>query len=162
MRQIFSSSLAVLVLAGACSSACASGSARSAVNTLAIAANGSDRNSCLASSPCATFNRAYHMAAPGQTVLVQSGAYPPQTILPDPSKAGALSRVVFAPAPGAPVSVAGMLDVRGSHVEVANLTVNTWHVTGSATSPTSDVVMRNVTVSQFFITGASDVQVLGG
>src|SRR4051812_15093904 len=66
--------------------------------SLLVAPNGSDRSSCALSAPCATFNRAYHQASPGQAVYVAAGSYPKQTIGLDAAKTAAAADVVFLPA----------------------------------------------------------------
>jgi hypothetical protein len=127
-----------------------------------LAPHGSNTAACTPTAPCASFDYAYHMAAPGAVVQLAAGTYPAQAIRADPSKNGAASRVVFMPAPGAAVTVAGSVAVQGSHIEVANIAATNWSVTGTASSPATDVVMRNMTVSTFGIFGATNVQVLGG
>jgi hypothetical protein len=129
---------------------------------LFVAPNGWDQNACSPNSPCATFDRAYHAAQPGQTVEVAGGVYAPQTITPDATKNSATARVRFMPAPGASVSVLGPIKITGSHVEFDNFTAKTWAAMAGQTARVTDVVMRNMTVSSFGIFGASNVQVLGG
>ena len=88
--------------------------------SLAVASAGSDSNSCTPNAPCATFNRAYQQASPGQSVTVAAGSYPAQTIQVDARKLSATADVIFQPAPGAQVRVAGV-SIFGSHVELRNL-----------------------------------------
>jgi uncharacterized membrane protein len=100
--------------------------------TLAVSMDGSDSNDCSQSSPCRTFDRAYHVARPGQIVVVAGGTYPSQTLLYDASKAGVkpLPHVVFRPAAGAKVTIDGDLaisdtrTVKGaSRVTFRNMTI---------------------------------------
>ena len=54
---------------------------------LYVAPNGSDVSDCRSpSAPCASFDRAYHLAAPGAVVEIAGGGYPPQLFSEDPSK----------------------------------------------------------------------------
>ena len=99
--------------------------------TLAVSRNGSNSNDCSQSAPCRTFNRAYHVAKLGQIVEVAGGTYPSQTLLYDASKAGVKGPyVVFRPAAGAKVTIAGDLaisdtrTVKGAtHVKFRNMTI---------------------------------------
>ena len=58
--------------------------------TLFVAPDGKDGNACTQSAPCASFDRAYRVAAPGSTVVVtcagSSCSYPDQTILNSSAK----------------------------------------------------------------------------
>jgi hypothetical protein len=73
-----------------------------------VAPNGSDSNPCTQALPCKSFDRGYHVAAPGQVIEVAGGSYPEQNVLYDASKEGAQANVVFRPAVGASVTVAGI------------------------------------------------------
>jgi hypothetical protein len=44
-------------------------------SSLFVATTGNDANPCTQSAPCLSFDRAYHLAAPGTTVQVASGVY---------------------------------------------------------------------------------------
>lgn len=82
------------------------------------------------SRPCASFERAYEVARPGDVVQVAGGVYPAQKIGSDPSKAAAVCRLVyngdgafssstagcvtFEPAPGATVTVGGRTNTTAS------------------------------------------------
>ena len=83
---------------------------------LFVAADGSDESRCSAERPCASFDRAYQVAQPGDTVRVAGGHYPPQTIGVEVSKVKAAANVTFRPAPGAAVTIDGDLHVLGSHI----------------------------------------------
>ncbi len=48
--------------------------------TIYLSPSGSDSNPCSQTRPCASFGRAYSVAAPGDTVSVGGGTYPTQTI----------------------------------------------------------------------------------
>jgi hypothetical protein len=73
---------------------------------LFVSRSGSDTSPCTQAAPCASFNRAYALAAPGEVVEVAAGTYPSQTI----RAAGARSApaVVLRPAAGARVIVDGL------------------------------------------------------
>jgi hypothetical protein len=72
-----------------------------------LAPNGSDANACtMRSAPCASFDRAYRAAKPGEVVEVRGGTYPPQRILAAPGKTG--PNVLFRPAARARVVVDGI------------------------------------------------------
>ena len=124
---------------------------------LMVSLSGSDRNACTTSAPCATFDRAYHQAAPGQAVYVAGGSYPGQRINVDTQKNGAGADVVFLPAGTATVKLAGV-SIAGSHVELRNLQTR-WSVVPGANSVTLRNVIADGAIS---ITGASNVSVLGG
>jgi len=53
------------------------------------------------------FNAAYQAAQPGDVIEVPAGSYPEVVLLPDSSKDAASARVIFRPAPGASVTLAG-------------------------------------------------------
>jgi hypothetical protein len=90
-------------------------------------------------------------------VLLATGAYPSQSIKPDPKKSGATADVIFQPISGAQVKVAGV-SILGNHIELRNMQT-TWRVLPGADS----VTFRNVTSDgAVYITGASNVSVLGG
>jgi hypothetical protein len=125
---------------------------------LYLSPQGSDARDCTQSDPCASFDRAYHAAAPGTIVVVAGGLYPPQTITPDHSKDAATSDVVFEPAQGANVRIADELRLEGTHIEVRDLSAPDWYA-----APTAGyLVLRDLDVDAFYVTGASDVSVLGG
>jgi hypothetical protein len=149
-----------LILAVLC--VCIPGTAASAQATkvagaiLHVAISGSDGNPCTESAPCATINRAYQVASPGQAVWLDAGDYPAQLIKAD-SRKTSQSRVVLMAAPGAQVKIAGV-SISGSHVELRNLQTS-WHVLPGA----DGVTLRNIVADgAVFITGASNVSVLGG
>jgi hypothetical protein len=166
--SVGAAALAVLVTATHCTSARGQATAATPAGTpLYVSANGSDSGGCSKQSPCRTFNAAYHRASPGQAVQVAGGSYGDQTITADTTKAAAnLADVTFAPAPGAQVSV-GELRIEGRHVQFSNMTADDFYVGINRNSPpqTSQaayVTLRNMTAKIFFISGASNVRVLGG
>lgn len=76
--------------------------------------------------PCASFDRAYRLARPGDHVEVAAGTYAPQTIRVDRSKTSSVD-VVFKPAPRARVTLrcdddlSDCLAVEGKHVTVRSM-----------------------------------------
>jgi hypothetical protein len=123
-----------------------------------LSPSGSDANPCTPALPCLSFDRAYHLARPGQVVEVAAGTYGDQNVNDDPSKTAAAD-VVFRPASGARVSL-GSLEVYGSHVTFQGMMVNgdwqTYH-------GTDDVTFRNVTVDGEILTqSSSNISVIGG
>jgi hypothetical protein len=137
--------------------ACGSAAVRAAQPaSLYVSPTGSDSGPCSQASPCATFDRAYRVAALGQTVQVLPGDYPAQVMRADSSKSGT-SRVVFAASDPGQVHIGGVR-IGTNHVELRKLTT-TWAVLPG----TTDVVLRGViSPGPISIAGASHVSVLGG
>jgi hypothetical protein len=123
--------------------------------TLWLAPNGSDGARCTHATPCRSFDAAFQAAPPGARVVVAAGNYPPQSVYPS-TRRGA--PVVFAPLPGAKVTIADELNVYGSHAEFEDMTVSDWYVRDGA----SDLTFRRMKVQLFFIRSASRIRVLGG
>jgi hypothetical protein len=127
-----------------------------------VAPNGSDGGACTQAAPCASLDRAYHVAAPGQTVSIAAGTYPSEVVTIDPTKLNASADVVFQPAPGATVQL-GNLDVYGSHAvfrgfqleklivdgtagesqTAHNLTFDNLHAETFNVGPTHDITIEN-------------------
>jgi hypothetical protein len=90
---------------------------------------GSDSNRCSRRAPCRSFNRAYQVARPGQTVEAAAGFYGNQTVLYDSSKEGARRNVVIQPARRAPVTIGDLVvgpsrSIRGAtHLTVRGVVV---------------------------------------
>ena len=74
--------------------------------TVFVSPTGSDEGSCTRAAPCATFDRGYREAGPGEVVEVAGGRYPAQTFTSDGRTAG--PNAIFRPAPGARVILAGL------------------------------------------------------
>ena len=144
------------------------GSSRSTASSqgdVFVSPGGSDSGACTQSAPCKSFDRAYHVAKPGDVVVVAPGNYPAQTVTADSSKRA--PSVVFEPQGHGAVRLGG-LTVLGSYVEFDDLTIaGIWYVgVNSSKVPEADqphdVVLRDVDATNFFITGASDISVIGG
>jgi hypothetical protein len=107
--------LLLLSLAAAGVAAAATGTGGGAATVVYVSPHGSDKAACTRAAPCKSFDRAYVVAKPGQTILLAAGTYPSQLVKVDPTKVKARSNVVFRPAPGATVTIAGELTMMGSH-----------------------------------------------
>jgi len=136
----------------------------SATTVRFVAANGSDARQCTQSAPCASFNRAWQLAQPGDVVEVAGGSYPGQTLAPASKSSSAL--VVFRPASGARVTISGDFETGGrtqnagaQHFELRDFTV-TGYV--SLAWGAEDVTLRNLDASGFDLNSARRVRVLGG
>jgi hypothetical protein len=140
--------------------------------TLYVAPGGSDKLDCTsASAPCASLGGAYRKAAPGDVVLIAAGEYPAQTIGgPDAGEprhvAGRHGQIAFLPAPGAAVRFTGRIEVFGSHVALAHMTVQdvivgNYDQTAGRINPT-DVTLAHLRGRNFQIDSATDVTVKGG
>jgi hypothetical protein len=132
-----------------------------------VAPGGSDAGPCARTAPCASFDRAYRAALPGQVVEVAGGRYPEQTIGEDASKLDPAD-VVLRPAPGAAV-VADAIAVKGDHVTVRGMATAFTASPGggpvqggvSADRDSEDVTLEDLDAGHVFIAG-DHVRVLGG
>ena len=141
--------------AAACVGTLATATAATAAPALHVAPGGSDGGPCSAARPCASFDRAYHVARAGQVVQVRGGAYPNQRITPRANAPG--SPVVFRPAAGARVTV-GDLSVTGSQVAFERMAFESWTADRSA----HHLTFRSVQTGAFFVNSASFIRILGG
>ena len=139
-----------------------------------VATGGSDGAPCTREAPCASFDRAYRVAKPGETVEVAGGRYPSQTIH---AKTGmAAPYVVFREAPGERVIVGDegetveCLEFEGSQYvtlegfETPYTTVGGMlHQCGVSIgrSNAHHVTLVNIDAGMIWV-GADNVQVLGG
>ncbi|MGD9570366.1 MAG: Ig-like domain-containing protein [Thermoleophilia bacterium] len=127
------------------------------VASVFVAPGGSDAAACTAGAPCASLDRAYRVADPGDVVQVAAGSYGSQTIALDATKTSSAD-VVIRPAAGAAVNLS-YLRVYGRHVEVRGVTTNGWYLYPGA----KDVTLRDVVSNEAaFITSADDVSIVGG
>jgi hypothetical protein len=139
-------------------------SAPSSGEALFLSPSGKDSSPCTQAQPCLSMGHAYEKASAGQAVQMLAGSYPSQTI-PGSSKAGS-AHVLFAPAPGASVTLTGTIYVFGSHVTIEGMSVKDV-VTGNydqspgRPNPT-DVSLLNLTGRNFEIDSATNVTVEGG
>ncbi len=139
-------------------------SAPSSGEALFLSPSGKDSSPCSQAQPCLSMGHAYEKASAGQSVQMLAGSYPSQTI-PGASKAGS-AHVLFAPAPGASVTLTGTIYVFASHVTIEGMSVKDV-VTGNydqspgRPNPT-DVSLLNLTGRNFEIDSATNVTVEGG
>lgn len=138
----------------------------SSPHTLYLSPGGNDTGLCAdAYAPCASFDVAYHRAHPGDIVVVASGTYPAQTIDGDGAKTSSAD-VVFRPAIGAQVRIAGPLYIYGSHVtieglHVSDVTIGNYDQTPGRPNPI-DVSLLGVVGRNFEIDSAREVKISGG
>ena len=129
-----------------------------------VALGGNNGNPCTMSRPCASFARAYQAAAPGDVVEVAGGSYPAQTLPADPAKTSTAD-VVFRPAAGASVSLAGFASgndktgVGAKHFELRDLQIAGFV---SIAWGTADVTLRNIDAGSLKLTSTREVRVYGG
>jgi hypothetical protein len=136
--------------------AAARGPSPTATN-LYLAPNGSDESPCSRKAPCASFDRAYHVAHAGQQVLLAGGSYPRQDIGADPGKRSSAD-VIFRPQVGASVVVAD-LNVHAQHLEIRDVRINDFWTTDVSVA---DVTFRNIIAPGFIISSSRHVRVIGG
>jgi hypothetical protein len=150
-------SIAGVLLTG-CGSSGTEGTDRPAGGgSIVVGLNGDDDADCTRSDPCLTFERAYRLAEPGETVEVTAGTYDAQVIGGDSPSRGQ-KRVVLQPAAGATVKLAA-LEVNAKHLELRGFIVGA--VTTGADA--EDVVLRDLTIrGGFFILSSQRVSVIDG
>jgi hypothetical protein len=145
-----------------------------------VAPNGADVNPCTSARPCASFDRAYHVAAPGQTVWVLAGTYPAQALSRDATKVGASANVTFQTPAGQLAVVSGITlnDVHHATflgASTGNLSAATSGLTlkpnpaqmntGSdflVASCSSSILVKNIDMRQFGVNGSDTVTFDGG
>jgi poly(3-hydroxybutyrate) depolymerase len=146
----------LLALAGPSASAAFATTASSG-NAVYVGPLGADSNACSQIARCLTIDRAYKALAPGGgSILLASGSYGRQSVSRIAAKANDTVRTQVMPEPGATVTVAG-LALSADHIAVSNLTTSGYNVYGV------DVQLLNVkSTAAIYITGATDVSVVGG
>ena len=134
----------------------------SAASTRYISPTGSDSASCSGGDPCRSFDRAYHVASPGDVVQVAGGRYGAQTITDDPSKNGSVAEVVIRPAQGASVTITDLLSY-ASNVRYVDFTVDLAGHGQPDIRAGHDVTVQNARATNFYVHGRTrDVTILGG
>jgi len=86
--------------------------ARSASGPLYVSPSGSDVGACTKAAPCRSLQRAYARAHGGQTVLVEAGSYPEETLQANNPRLTRARPVVFRPARGR--VVVAYIDLEGA------------------------------------------------
>lgn len=130
---------------------------------LYLSPSGADANSCDATKPCRTLNRAYKLAQPGDVVEMASGTYS-DTSLPLDSSKTSPTDVVFRPAMAATVTISPQLHVFARHLELRGLRFSSklWIEASAA-----DVTLRNSTLKNFDLysdgkQSSEDISFIGG
>ena len=173
-RRLYHASLgaAGLLIAIAAFSSFAPGTAPAASKPrLFVSVAGSDSGRCTRAAPCASFARAYRVAAPGDVVEVAAGVYPGQRIVRDPVKAGR-ARVTFRPAHRATVVLGGLGlgtsvhssdGPRGLAIKRMTIADASGKKRGiAAFNGTSDVVLEDIRAANFYLNGIKRFTILGG
>ncbi len=121
-----------------------------------VSTTGNDSNACSQAAPCLTFNRAYAVASAGDTVIVQPGSYPSQTV----SGTKPSCCVIFDLQNSATVSG---ITVHSNNVEFRNGTISDYGWNGTATNPIpSNVTFRNITAQSAFFNAGTNLSIIGG
>jgi hypothetical protein len=127
-----------------------------------VALGGDDAADCSRGAPCATFDRAYRAARPGQVVEVAAGTYPEQILTRDPTRTSGAD-VTFRPARDADVKLAGLTfghwsnDLGAEHVQVRDMDVGE-----IMARRTDDLTFRNLRMRSFWVEGGQGIRFLGG
>ncbi|MGH3004345.1 MAG: choice-of-anchor Q domain-containing protein [Gaiellaceae bacterium] len=130
--------------------------ASAGLRKLYVSPRGSDAGRCTKARPCRSFDRAYRVARPGQSVIARGGVYGDQTVRPDRQKKSNRN-VVFRSAKGAKVVIATDLDVHGSHITFTRMRlVENWYAHPGA----RDLVFSRIRAQRFYITSARNIRVL--
>ena len=137
-----------------------------------VSPSGSDEASCRKrAEPCASLDRAYRAARPGEVVEIAAGDYPDQEIARDAGNTSS-KHVLMRPAKGARVTVGELvlgsgdggrgprhLTIRGLHTAFAGRD----RQRSVAVLPgTRDVDLVGIDAGNFTIWGGADIRVLGG
>jgi hypothetical protein len=153
--------LAAFIMGSLAASAC---EAATSVPSIYVAADGDDANNGTRNAPVLSFDRAYRLAKPGQTVEVAAGDYGPQTLGLDPSKRSS-RRVVFRPSRDAVVTVRlidfgqAQLSIRGpQHMALKGMSVGLVRAWAGA----DDLIWQNIDARNFEIFDATNVTIRGG
>lgn len=134
---------------------------------LYVSTTGSDGNPCTRAQPCASFDRAYHAAQPGQTVLVAPGSYPDQELGADATKTSPQNVLIRPANDDGRVLVNGRLSFTGvSHLTMKNIDVGRvdqfWDLLFEPCN--TDVTLENVGGGRYLgVTGGNtDITLRGG
>jgi hypothetical protein len=144
--------------------------------TLFVASGGDDGGACTAAAPCKTFDRAYHLARPGQVVQLAGGRYGTQTITHDGAKTdegcesdGMLGAcVILAPAPGAHVQVDN-LNLGATYGEPGPAALalvagsgRTLETNSTNFNQVDEVSLWGLTQHNIYMAGGQDIGIRGG
>lgn len=164
--------VAVVVVAAAIFVVVAGGAAQPRKPSVFVAPGGSDAASCRKrTTPCASLDRAYRAARPGEIVEVKGGTYPDQEIRADASKRSS-RHVVFRPAKRAKVTLGELTLGSGEggdgpkHLTIRRMATAyaapTEQRPVTALPGTRDVDLEQLDAGNFTLWGVRDVRVLGG
>ena len=134
-------------------------------STYYLAPTGSDSNDCTIASPCLSFNHAYQIASPGDSVVVAAGTYSDQNLVEDSSKSSAQQPITFRPETNADVTVGNINfgatyeDKGASHVVIQDMTSTGWAVLHRTTDITLTNMIFHGAVSAI---GATQLTISGG
>jgi hypothetical protein len=131
---------------------------------LFMSPTGDDGGHCTASRPCASLDRALHVAKPGQLIEIAAGDYGEQLLTADPGRSAKAHRVLVRPKPRAKVRLRGIScgkdsgDFGASAVDIGRIT------TGDVNIQRCDrLVLRNVTIAGgIFLNGSTNFSMIGG
>jgi hypothetical protein len=128
-----------------------------------VAPTRSDSGSCTRSAPCGSLQRAYRLAAPGQTVKLAGGTYS-DTSLPQDATKRTADDVVIEPAAGATPTFAAPLHIGARNVELRGLQLqDTLQIDATA----QNLTLRGLNIRNFqiFSNGAQaprNISFIGG
>jgi hypothetical protein len=133
---------------------------------LYVSPTGSDAGRCTRSAPCATIQAAYRLATPGSVIDLLPGLYVTQMVIRDTRKQVGSTPVTITSSTPAAVRISGLVlgaDAPGSHgpsdIVVDKLTfINEVVLLEGA----RNIVLRDLTATNFYIRGATNVRVLRG
>jgi hypothetical protein len=141
-----------------------------------VAPSGNDAGTCGAGAPCRSFDRAYHVASPGEVVEIAGGSYGAQTFTADAktgtgcSSAGNIAAcVAFEPAAGSTVSVpsltigANYYNAGPGGIAIVATADRKLQVGGYLTlNRPRELATWGISAKNFYITGGSQMAVRGG
>jgi hypothetical protein len=152
-----------LLAAACCTLLAGAATAAAPVATLFVSPGGSDAGGCTKTAPCASFDKAYRTAKPGEVVELAGGTYPPQSVGVDQSKVAAAADVILQPAAGATVTIEGDLVMRGSHAVFRGIKLRFLYseaVRGANTS--NHVTFENLDGAAFLVGPNRNITIKGG
>ncbi len=141
-----------------------------------VSPTGDDTGNCTRADPCLTLDRAYAVAALGETVEMAGGTYDTVAVRPDPRKGGSTcvsdpasgSCVVVMAAPGTTVSIrdltVGVRSANSSALGLVLLSRATQRITSADTSLWSagETALVGMSHRNYFMSGGSWVTINGG
>lgn len=138
--------------------------AASSTLSVYVSPSGNDGNACTSASPCATFQRGYNLAQPGQVVEVAGGTYPFQQMVYAPKSSA--EPITIRAAAGETVTIGGLAigqDLYNSTVLApTNVVFDRIRMTGNLTvwGSADGLTFQNGAGRKFDIWGAQNVKLL--